>query len=298
MNRALPLQQGHLSKVRFGTVVALVLGPVERARIAEALRGRQLVRFIDRVDDLMKVLSDVDGRVTNVIIEARDVECRPTAEAVSLLRRSRPAIPVVGYCRVGLAHSAEIRELSIAGVNELLFSGVDDTGSALRAVLSAACQASVGETVAAALTGVVPPRLWPFVRHVAMHPNEAKQVSSVAKALGYHRRTLVNHCAEAQLPPPQELIAWCRLAVVGQLLGTTQHTIEAIALQLDFPSDTALRNLMKRYVGQRAGVVRETGGLLRVLSALECAIAVQRQTSAPLSSATEQNEPGSRSGTA
>lgn len=277
MGRERPLRGGQASSVGGATVVALIFGAVERARIRDALRGRQQVWFIDRVNELAEALNQPDRTVTNVIIEARDADRRSTAEIIALLRRTRKSLPVVGYCRVGLEHSADVRELSVAGVSELLFCGLDDTGSALNEVLSAARQASVGETVAETLMRIVPSLLWPFVRHVSMHPNEAKRVSVLATALGYHRKTLVNHCAQANVPPPQELLAWCRLAVVGYLLETTTQTIEAIALQLDFPSDTALRNLMKRYVGLRAGDVRHGGGLQCVVAAFERAIAAQRQ---------------------
>ena len=71
------------------------------------------------------------------------------------------------------------------------------------------------------------------------------------------------------VPPPQELLAWCRLGVVGYLLGTTSLSVESIAQQLDFPSDTALRNLVKRYTGLRATEIRERGGLPCVIGALK-----------------------------
>jgi transcriptional regulator GlxA family with amidase domain len=78
----------------------------------------------------------------------------------------------------------------------------------------------------------------------------------------------VNHLRAAAAPPPQELLAWCRLSVVAELLSTTPRTIESIALQLDFPSDTALRNMMKRYTGLRATDVRTRGGIRCVMDAL------------------------------
>lgn len=301
MARERPLQRGQPTSGAVATVVALVFGAVERARIGEALRGRQQVRFVDRISELADAVNQPDRTVTNVIVEARDADRRSTAELISFLRRTRESLPVVGYCRVGLEHSADVRELSVAGVNELLFCGVDDTGSALRAVLTAARQASVGETVGEALARAVPSLLWPFVRHVAMHPNEAKRVSVLATALGYHRKTLVNHCAQANIPPPQELLAWCRLAVVAYLLESTTDTIEAIALQLDFPSDTALRNLMKRYVGLRAGEVRSRGGLACVVAAFQGAIAAQRAltgASAQSDSSHRRRRAPSRHGTA
>jgi AraC-like DNA-binding protein len=99
-----------------------------------------------------------------------------------------------------------------------------------------------------------------------------QRVADVADALGYHRKTLVNHCAQVAFVPPHELLSWCRLAVAGELMATSRRTIEAIANQLDFSSDTGLRNMMKRYTGLKASEVREGGGARCVVAALRRAL--------------------------
>lgn len=163
----------------------------------------------------------------------------------------------------------------MAGVHELLYEGVDTAGVALRAVLESAQRAQVGERAAAALMASVPERLWAFIKQATAHP-EIHRVSELADALGYNRRTLLNHCTSAGYPPPHELLAWCRLAVVGELLTSTTRTIESIALQLDFPSDTALRNMIKRYTGLRASDVRAQGGMRSILDAFDTAMRARR----------------------
>lgn len=254
-------------------MLALIVGVVERARISDALRGRFVVEFADRVAGLEHGFNASGRPLAGVILESHDADRRTTADLIRFMRGARPHVPVVGYCRAGIAHSSDVLALAVAGVNELLFHGVDDTGAALRAVLAAARQSTVGHIVAEALVPHVPDSLWPLIRHVAAHPAESQRVADVARVLGYHRKTLVNHCAKACAPPPQELIAWCRIAVVGHLLDSSTSTVEAIALQLDFPSDTALRNLLKRYVGLRATTIRASGGLSAVVAAFQRAVA-------------------------
>ena len=276
MVRATPLRSGHVSADMY--IVALVVGAGERARIQEALRGRYTLRFVDTVSRLEATLDAHAEQIAALIVESHDADRRPSCDTVRFVRSARPQLTVVGYCRAGIAYSDDIRALAAAGVHELLFRGIDDVGSALRAVLAQAQQASAGEIVAAAFVPLVPERLWLFVRHVTRHPVESQRVGDVAHALGCHRKTLVNHCAQALLPPPQEMLAWCRLGVVGYLLSSSQSTVEAIALQLDFPSDTALRNLVKRHVGIRATEVRALGGLKRVVAAFESAVAANRRS--------------------
>lgn len=275
MPRASPSLREQVRPKATEVVLALVVGAAERARICGALRGRYAVQCVERIAELRTLTTDRRA-IYGVVVEARDVDGVSTAEAICLIHTMRPDIPVVGYCRAGIAHSNDVRSLALAGVHELLFHGIDDTGTALRDVLAMARQASVGEIVASALTPMVPERLWPFVRHVTAHPAESQRVAEVARALGHHRKTLVNHCAQAGLPSPQELLAWCRLAVIGHLLGISDCTIEAISLQLDFPSDTALRNLVKRYVGMKASEVRAGGGLPVVVAAFERAVIASR----------------------
>ena len=269
MRRGTPLLDGQSSTIvrTSQKVFVLMLGKVERARVTTALRSAYDLHFVERGCELLALVKRERSNVAAVLLEMRDTDGRSTCDIVSQIAVSELSPPVLAYCRIGGEQSGEIRNFVLAGVRELVFEGVDDVGVALRSVLSSAQMAHVGERVANALLTTLPPILGPFVRYVTAHP-ETQRVTDVAEALGYNRKTLVNHCAQAAAPPPQELLAWCRLSVVAELLSTTPRTIESIALQLDFPSDTALRNMMKRYTGLRATDVRTRGGIRCVMDAL------------------------------
>ena len=60
------------------------------------------------------------------------------------------------------------------------------------------------------------------------------------------------------------------------MLTSTTHTIDAIAMRLDFPSDTALRNMIKRYTGLRASEVRARGGMQCILEAFDAEVRGRR----------------------
>ena len=253
-------------------MIGLVLGASERARMASALRGRSLeVVFVDRITELSDAVKRTRLPIAAIITEVRDVEGQPVHEIIGDLHAGGTGTPLVAYCRPGAEHSSDIRELVLAGAHQLLFHGVDDAGIALRHILDAAQQASVGERAADQLMHVVPPKLAAFVSHVTRYP-ATQRVSEVAEALGYHRKTLVNHCAQAEFLSPHEVLCWCRLAVAGELMASSCRTIESIAHQLDFPSDTSLRNMMKRYTGLKASEVRERGGARCVVAAMRRAV--------------------------
>jgi AraC-like DNA-binding protein len=278
MHRGMPLRGGHSSQSPQynGVVLALIQDGAQRNRISTALRDRREVHFVEDVSELLAITRAATYPVDGIIVAMRDRSGRSTCGIVRKLAATEGSAAIVAYCRAGAEHSADIRAMVLAGAHELIFEGIDDSGVALRAALGAAQQAQLGLRAAAQIMPLVDERLWPFVRHVTSYPT-TQRVAAVADALGYNRKTLVNHCMQAKVPPPQELLAWCRLCVVAELLSTTSRTIEAIAFQLDYSSDSALRNMIKRYTRLRASDVRERGGLDCVIAALRQAIVAHRQ---------------------
>ena len=61
---------------------------------------------------------------------------------------------------------------------------------------------------------------------------------------------------------------WCRVIVAVRLLEEPIYTLEQAALRLDFPSGTALRNMLVRYTGLRPREIRENGGIRCALHVL------------------------------
>jgi AraC-like DNA-binding protein len=231
------------------------------------LKGAAVVHVAATVADAHHMLKMTMGPLMALIVEPHDRDGRPTAGFVRQVAAAYPGVPLVGYCYASLTESREIVDLVSAGVHDLLFRGVDDVGIAARHVLRAAGLACAAEQIFAKVSDVVPERLELLVQHALRQPQSAHSVSAMAGVLGLHRKTLANYCADAALPPPGELIAWCRLFLTAYLLGTTGRTVEWIALELDFASDTALRNMMKRYTGYSASEVRRRGGLACVVDA-------------------------------
>jgi AraC-like DNA-binding protein len=196
---------------------------------------------------------------------------------VRQLVAAHPRLPIIGYCHAGYEHSRDILELGLAGAHELLFHGIDDSGVALRGVLASAGQACAATQVLRAIADDVPAALLPLFEFCLAYPERATSVQAVAHVLGVHRKTLVNYCAQASLPPPGAVIAWCRLLLVGHFLETPGRTVEGIALRVEFASATALRNMLRRYTGLRPQQVRERGGLRCVVDAFRRSLVARRE---------------------
>jgi AraC-like DNA-binding protein len=105
------------------------------------------------------------------------------------------------------------------------------------------------------------------------HSRREMSVEDAATAMGIHRKTLVDRLRSAGLPSPRTIIGWSRLLTAARLLDDPGRTVEQVALRLDFPSGTALRNMFKRYTGLRTSEVRENGGVRCVLHAFKRVLA-------------------------
>ena len=256
-------------------ILTLVSSLADQSRLRESVRGRAVVVAVVEIGAFLAHLKSAENAPAVLIVEATDVHGTPTAPFVREIIRSLPGTPVVGYCRVQSGHSREIVDLAAAGVHELIFHGVDDAGASLRAVLDSARQACAAREIVSALRHIVSAAGIPLFRYCLDYPDRASSVEAVADALGVHRKTLVNRCAQAGLPAPSAVLSWARLLLAAYFLGNPHRTVEAIAMQLDYPSATALRNMLKRYTGLRPQDVRAQGGLAPVLTILAAALRVQ-----------------------
>src|SRR6185295_17460341 len=173
--------------------------------------------------------------------------------------RRRPRVALVGYCRATHEHSRDIIELAGAGIHEIILRDATDWGSALRDTLVRATQSCGAAQAIEALHDLVPDELRPLVEYCLHFPHLSTSVPRVAAELGVHRKTLVNYTARFGFPSPSIIIAWCRLIIAAHLLESRGDAVERTAMALEYPSATALRNMLRRYAGQRPADLRVGG---------------------------------------
>ena len=240
-------------------IVALVIGAKSQARIRGGLSGRADVRFCALRGDLVPLAASVQPSV--VIAEARDRTGNDVSPAVSALRSGMPTIPVIAYIADDRVSSGDILAMARAGVHDLVRAGFDDVSGALAAVLASATAACAAAAVREELERLVAPDAWPFVSYCLTRAHAPISIRSAADALALDRRTLVRRLERAGLPPPRRIAGWCRVIVAIRLLEEPIYTLEQVALRLDFPSGTALRNMLVRYTGLGPREIRENGGI-------------------------------------
>lgn len=241
--------------------VALVAKHDDRMRLGNALNGGGGVTFAVSMADLLRAIRADRTAVRAVILEPHDAEGRPTAGLVRQLTCLFPGMPVIGYLASRPEDSREILALASAGVHELIYKYEDDNIATMGVVLQRAEQACVADVVLHELDATLPSRIQPFVAYCIANPERAHDVASVAAALDVDRKTLFSHCRAAGFPPPGTVIAWCLILVAAGLLAAPGVTVQDVAMQLDFPSSSAFRNMLKRYTGLRPAALRTPGAL-------------------------------------
>lgn len=245
------------------TVVALVVGPRHQARIRGVLRERAHVVFCEQRAALVPLAASRGASA--VIAEPRDRAGEDVASVIATLRSGLPSVPVLAYIADERATSGDILAMARAGVHELVRAGFDDVGLALGAALASATASCATAAARDELERLVPAEAWPFVSYCLTRAHRAIPIAIAASALGMDRRTLVRRLERSGLPSPRRIAGWCRVIAAARLLDQPIYTLEQVALRLDFPSGTALRNMLVRYTGLRPREIRENGGARCVL---------------------------------
>ena len=243
----------------------------QTARIRDAVRGRGTVQVVDSEREVLARL-DFNEHAWDVVIVASGTEEAPTTGLVRAVVESPARAAVVVYCEPTRNMTPNIAGFAAAGAHQFLFWGVNDSAIFLREILEAARRQCAADRAMLLLRPIIPTALHPLVEAALSDPATVNDVGRLADAVHVHRRTLFNRCARFSCLNPTELLAWTRLTLVALLLEATGATVETIAMQLGYPSPTALRNTIKRYTGLRATEIRASGGARLVLGLMQVRI--------------------------
>jgi AraC-like DNA-binding protein len=210
------------------------------------------------VGDLVSILTHrhVDGGV----VERQGEMGITTAPMVRRLRRDRPSLPILLYCRLDGTTARSIVALARAGVDDLILPDQGDIGLQLRQRFFVAGMARGAEQVLSELASLLPPTVEPIVAYCLRHAHAPLTVGQIAGALGVHRRTLVNRLATTAMPSPAAIISWARLMLAAHLLQERGRSVESVALALGFGSGAALRNMLRRHAGVAPSELPAHGG--------------------------------------
>jgi AraC-like DNA-binding protein len=267
-------------------VAALVRDRRDLARLSEALRPSVsapqvgVLHSFERVDKLDSALQRTHFDV--LVIEPADADGVSTEETIRGIRARFPRLSVLGHVVMKPGVSSQVLSFARAGVHELIVAGIDDSASVLRIALQRAAQRCLTEEVFAEISAYLPRDAANLVRYCLEHASESPSIDVVSRALGVHRRTLVNRMQNAMLPPPSELGAWARILLAARYLEMPGRSVEWVALTVGYPSANALRNALKKYTGLIPSDLREDGGFARATLAFRGALVSSSRRIGPM----------------
>ena len=258
------------------SVAALVRDRRDLARLQEALRPSGVapqaghLHAFDSIGALEEGLQRTQFDV--LVIEPTDALGAPTDSIIRSIRERFPRLSVLGHVMMKPGMSAQVLSFARAGVHELIVAGIDDTATVLRLALQRASRRCLAEEVYAEVSGSLPREAAHLVRYCLEHASEVPTIDDISRALGVHRRTLVNRMQQAMLPPPSELWAWSRVLLAARYLEVPGRSVEWVAHTVGYPSGNALRNALKRYTGLVPSELREDHGFARAMLAFRSAL--------------------------
>ena len=274
------------TKAHERVVAALVTDRRDLARLQEALRPSAaaqapgVLHAFTRVSALDAALQRAHFDV--LVIEPTDADGVATEGTIRSIRERYPRLSVLGHVVMKPGMSSQVLSFARAGVHELIVAGIDDSALVLRHALQRASRRCLAEEVFAEVSGSLPREAAKLVRYCLEHASESPSIDDISRALGVHRRTLVNRMQSAMLPPPSELWAWSRVLLAARYLEVPGRSVEWVALTVGYPSANALRNALKRYTGLVPSELREDDGFARATLAFRAALLATSRHVGPL----------------
>jgi AraC-like DNA-binding protein len=236
-----------------------------RSRLEVALRGHAPIEWFDTFAAVRAALAR-EPRICTVLVGMQDARGESAASFATALRGEGRGAAIVACCDLNSNGLQPVSELAVAGVHDVLFTGLNDDGHSARMIIFGACLGGAGDVVMNAITPSIPTAMLRFVDLAARRPRDLRRVGEVAEALGISRQTLGRWCRVQKFIGPEELLMWVRLLLVAALLEATDQTLESIAYEMQYGSPTALRNRIREYASLTATDLR-TGGLGLMLEA-------------------------------
>lgn len=180
-------------------------------------------------------------------------------EECAVFHDSFPSVPLLPYGDFSRAHARDLLRLAALGVREVVVRDEDDAPTSFHLLITGALMTSVVGEVLDDLSGIVPSHFVSLVRDLLFAAHRSLHPADVAKLYHRHPSTLREHLKAAGLPTVNKLIVWMRLFCAAHLLQDPGRSVENVALTLDFPSASALRNQLQRYSRATPQQVRAHG---------------------------------------
>lgn len=170
-----------------------------------------------------------------------------------------PSLPVFAAIQSTQEYAAQIIHLSRFDIADVITIGRDDSTDALRERLHRARGRSVRMILERVVPADLPGRADAILEVAADVIMGGGYARDVARTLSMSKRTLQRWVERSDLPPPRKLLAWLRVLQAAELLDDPGRTVYSVARACGYSSDSALRRVTKRFLGDNPTDLRRRG---------------------------------------
>lgn len=248
------------------TAVAMVPDAVGQRRLDRAFAGHGMVHFCSLHEDLHDLVRAHHPEL--IVVSPRDASGHRVAPEVASIHALRPLASVVAYVRLDPEEVSDLPALGRAGVVRIVFRDVDDLGPALRDVIAGLEREEHVPEVGLQLLEQMPMAARSIITYCLRHCPERLSVTSIARAFGLTRRTLLNRLSRAHAPRPATLVAWCRLLAAAGKLQSRPMSVRQAAEESGFIDATAFRRQLRSHAGMTPSELRDPSALADLLERL------------------------------
>lgn len=241
-------------------------------RLTLAFRTRCVVSSCESFEAAKTIVSVVNTIAMIVDMRQRGQPPAPVVELIAQLHTAWPSIPIIAYVDFTPQRVRDVLPAAQAGVTELILGDYDDLGTVADRIVDVGMSRDATTQMEQVVRTNVPPHLHDFFLFCVRNAQQAMTVDSVSMRIQRSRKTLSNWLVTAQLPPPSRVVGWCRVVIAARHLEDTTRSTEKVAQDLQFLSGTALRNMVRRYLGFGPEILRKHGGFQYALAAFQEAL--------------------------
>ncbi len=239
----------------------IVLACIAASRLERLRAALPAPHALHAAADWAEVERFVRGRAVDVAVvdPAITVEDPDPGPILALRARFR-SLPFVVYSTLDASTASALAILGRAGLDEMLFEGIDDAPSRLLDVLGSQPGVALAERLLGRIgpsLRLVPEEVARVVERVIHTPAAFRGVPDLAAAVAVSRRTIYREFERAHLASPREVIAAARALRAYALLRESDRAIEDVAAALRFSSARHLTNTMRWACGLTTARVRE-----------------------------------------
>jgi AraC-like DNA-binding protein len=228
-------------------VLAAIRDGEWRSHVQSKLDTCGVLVFVDDARDLPAAATGCAPDVALWHLDALIDSVNAYAAAFREFRRVAPRSAIVAYGQIGRATAQLLFVAGRVGVDRVLLRGFDDLKRGVYDALQSTrievairntlerCDVPMGSAAIA------------FERCLRSTSAGPISVQQLASALHVNRKTVSTWLRRADLPPPEQLISWCRVYWVAHLLRDDNRSVADVARTLQFSSESDLRRMVARH---------------------------------------------------